>query len=513
MIAIPLASHAARRPDAIALRYGERRIGYRDLHQRACRVARALAGDGIGPGDRVATMMHNCPQFFEILFGCAMLGAICVPINFRLARPEVERLLAVGRPRLLLAAQTFQDPLGRVHELPPTIRWLDDQPPTSPVVPDHPYERWLQSAPARETTPLPAADAPLMLMHSSGTSGLPKGIIVTHSTVLASSSAKTIDFGLTRSDTCVVFGPLFHIGPLMDLALPVLLCGGQVVIGTSRQFDPQCLLETISACRGTVVPIYPTMLRRVIATRPDPTLDLTSLRLIITGGEAAPAPVIRATIERFPGVAFVNNYGSTEGGPITTFLPPEDALRKIGSVGRESYSVQLRIDDESGRPLGPGEIGELVVRSPFVCAGYWGRPAESAAQRRNGWWRTGDCGWLDAEGDLWIVGRSQDLIKCGGENVYPIEVEQVICELDEVVEVAVLGIPDDQTGEAVVAYIVCRPDGLLGAARVLGHCQAGLADFKQPRHLRFVDQLPRGTTNKVDRRVLRRWWDDESHRY
>ncbi len=511
MIAIQLSLQAARRPEAIALVYGERHLSYAELHARSCRVAQGLAAAGVGPGDRVAVMLHNCPQFFEILFGCAWLGAVFVPINFRLAHPEVERLLAVCRPRLLMAAQVFYDPLGQMRELPPAVRWLDDQPPLSEAPVDNDYERWLQDQSSDEAESLPAAEAPLMLMHSSGTTGLPKGIVFTHATALASSSAKLIDFGLSAADTSVVFGPLFHTGPLMDLALPLLVCGGRVVLGASRQFDPTRLLQTIATHRGTVLPIYPTMLRRVIELPLDPTLDLSSLRLIITGGEAAPLPVIRSTIERFPHVDFVNNYGSTEGGPITTFLAPADALRKIGSVGRESFSVQVRIEDEAGRPLGAGQVGELVVRSPFVCAGYWGRPADTQAQRRKGWWRTGDLGWRDEDGFLWIASRSKDLIKSGGENVYPIEVEQAISQLAEVAEVGVVGVPDDEWGEAVAAFIVPRPEVTLTAQQVLDHCRSLLAGFKKPRHLRFVEHLPRGTTNKVDKRLLRLWWESDAH--
>jgi fatty-acyl-CoA synthase len=512
MIAVQLAIQAAHRPDDIAVVYGQRRLSYAELHARSARMAQALAAQGVRPGDRVAALLHNCPHFFEALFGCAMLGAIYVPINFRLVRAEVAQVMESCAPAFLLAGESFADLLDGLRDrsaYPRHVRWIDDQPPESAVPADHAYERWLSAYQPDEPAAAPAADAPLILMHSSGTTGLPKGIIFSHATALASSAAKTIDFRLAPDDITVVFGPLFHAGPLMDLALPLLLRGGRVVLGASRQFDPQRLMAAIAEHRGTVIPIYPTMLRRLLATPIDTTLDLSSLRLIITGGEAAPVTVIHGTVERFPNAEFINNYGSTEGGPVTTFLPAKDSLRKAGSVGRESYSVQVRIVDKDGRWLGPGEVGELVVRSPFVCCGYFRRPTETVAQRRNGWWYTGDLAWRDDEGDLWIAGRSKDMVKSGTENVYPIEVEQVIVTLEGVVEVGVIGVPDEEWGESVVAYVVAAPGSSLDAQRVIDHCREHLASYKKPRHVRFIDNLPRGTTNKVAKNVLRELWAHE----
>ena len=513
MMAVQLAVQAARQQGKTAVVYGRRRVSYRELHERSGRLARALAAAGVEPGDRVAALLHNHPAFFDILFGCAKLGAIFVPVNFRLAAAEIDPILDACTPRLLFAGRSFAGMLAALDgrpAFPRQVQWIDDASPDGIPSADDAYESWLTAHDANEPDVLPEAQAVLMLLHSSGTTGMPKGIVYSHATTLASSMAKIIDFGLTPQDITVVYGPLFHAGPLMDLSLPLLIRGGCVVLGASRGFDPQKLLSTISEHRGTVIPIYPTMLRRVLATPSDPRLDLSSLRLIITGGEAAPLPVIEGTLERFPQARFVNNYGSTEGGPVTTFLAPEDARRKIGSVGRESFSVQVRIEDEQGRVLGPGEVGELVVRSPFVCSGYWNRPEESATQMRNGWWLTGDLAWRDDEGYLWFAGRRKDMLKTGGENVFPIEVEQVIAALEGVVEVGVVGVPDEAWGEAVAAYVVTETTCRLDAEAIIAHCRAQLAGYKKPRHVRFVGSLPRGTTNKVAKNVLRQWWARES---
>jgi len=278
------------------------------------------------------------------------------------------------------------------------------------------------------------------------------------------------------------------------------------VIGPSRQFDPARLLATVAAERGTVIPIYPTMLRRVLAAPELAATDLSSLRLVITGGEAAPLKMIQAFNRLLPAVGLVNNYGSTEGGPITAFLAPEESRHKIGSVGKEAFGVEVRIADDDGRPVPAGQIGHLLVRSPFVCGGYWNRHDLTAASQCNGWWHTGDLASRDADGYLWIAGRSKDMIKSGTMNIYPVEVEQVIASIEGVVEVGVVGVPDDEWGEAVAAFVVTAPGVTLEAAQVVQECRRQLAGYKKPRHVVFIDSLPRGTTNKVAKNVLRMQW-------
>ena len=516
MIGYQLSIRAARAPHATALVFGARRLTYAELNERACRLANGLAALGVGHGCRVAALTHNCNQFVETLFAAAKLGAIFVPLNFRLVAREIALQLEASTPAALIAGHRFTPVLEslRAHPAaPPHVLRVDDEMHTD-TRPDSSdaYEQWLRACPAHEPPCQAGSDDVQMLMHSSGTTGLPKGIVFTHATTYASCVAKIIDFALTERDITVVFGPLFHAGPLMDLALPLLVRGGTVVLGASRGFDPRQLLATLAAERATVVPIYPTMLRRVVAGPMPDRLDLSALRLIITGGEATPAPVIRAVHERFPGVGFINNYGSTEGGPVTTFLAPVDSLRKIGSVGKEAFGVEVRIADEAGRVVsGADAVGEILVRSPFVCRGYWNRPEETARSLRDGWWRTGDLGWRDDEGFLWIAGRSKDLIKSGTESIYPIEVEQAIAMLPGVQEVGVVGVPDDEWGEAVAAYVVKDPAVRLDTEQILAHCRQWLASYKKPRHVVFTDSLPRGPTSKVSKAVLRQRWEAAAH--
>lgn len=501
-----------RAPDATALVFGARRLTYAQLNERACRLANGLAALGVGRGCRVAALTHNCNYFVEALFATAKLGAIFVPLNFRLVAREIALQLEASTPAALIAAHRFAavlESLGAHPAMPPHVLRVDDEMHTEThAESSDTYEQWLRACPAHEPHCAAGPEDVQMLMHSSGTTGLPKGVVFTHATTYASCAAKIIDFALTDRDVTVVFGPLFHAGPLMDLTLPLLMRGGTVVLGPSRSFDPRELVATIAAERATVVPIYPTMLRRVLAAPTPDRLDLSALRLIITGGEAAPVPVISAVHERFPGAGFINNYGSTEGGPVTTFLAPAESLRKIGSVGKEAFSVEVRIADEEGRAVsGAGAVGEILVRSPFVCRGYWNRPEETARSLRDGWWRTGDLGWRDDEGFLWIAGRSTDLIKSGAESIYPIEVEQAIAMLPGVQEVGVVGVPDDEWGETVAAYVVKDPAVRLDTEQILAHCRQWLAGYKKPRHVVFIDSLPRGPTSKVSKAALRERWE------
>jgi fatty-acyl-CoA synthase len=490
-----LAAIAERYPEATAIVYGAERYSYRILNERACGLANALHALGVRRGERVAVLLRNCNAFVEVFFAAAKLGAIFVPLNFRLVAREVGQLLEACTPQVLFAGEDCNDLLSSVRSTPSF--------PQHVIALNDDYETWLRAHPAGEPDVDVANEDVQMLLHSSGTTGLPKGAIFTHGTTLASSMAKIIDFGLTRNDATVVFGPLFHVGPLMDLAVPLLLLGGKLVIGASGQFDARRLLHTIADEKATVVPVYPAMLRRLLAVEDVAEYDLSAWRLMITGGEPAAIPVLRGIYERFPAVGFVNNYGSTEGGPITTFLAPEEKLRKVGSVGKPSLGVEVRIADEDGVALPAGEVGEVLVRSPFVCQGYWNRPDLTAANRRNGWWRTGDLARRDDEGFLWIAGRLKDMIKSGGENIYPAEVEQVISGLIGVAEAAVVGVPDEQWGEAVAAFVVKLPGARLDADLVIEHCRQHLASYKKPRHVLFVESLPRNATNKVSKAALR----------
>lgn len=504
MIGSQLTIAAGLRPDKTALVYGQIRRSYAELNARSCRLANALRSRGIGRGDRVASLLNNCSQFIEIFYAAAKVGAVFVPLNFRLAPREVGNLLADSRPKLLFLGESVASVMENLKagsaSLPDTILVRDRFADSADGADD--YERWLIAHAAQEPDIAVGREEPQLLVYSSGTTGRPKGAIWTHGTTLSSSVAKIIDFGIVADDVTVVFGPLFHVGPLMDLAVPVLLRGGRLVIGATTGFDPGLLMRTIADERATVVTIYPTMWRRVLSLPDLGGYDCSSLRLLFTGGEPIPVPLLRAIYRRFPMAGFINTYGSTESGPITTFLSTEDRERKIGSVGKPAFSVEVRIADEHGAPVADGTPGELLVRSPFVCNGY-ADPPEGMTYRAGDWWHTGDLAYRDGDGFIWICGRKKDMIISGAENIYPAEIEAVIAELDGVLDVAVVGVPDAQWGEAVAAYVVLAPEAVLDRAAIIDHCQRNLAGYKKPRHVVFVESLPRTTVNKVSKETLR----------
>jgi fatty-acyl-CoA synthase len=500
MIGYQLGINAERRPEAIATVFGDRRLTYAALNDRANRAAKALRTAGVAYGDRIAVLTRNCDDFVVLLFATAKIGAIFVPVNFRLAPREIARVIAHCRPSLLFCGTSQTASIAEIGTGAGTIP-INDELPRPPG--RDAFDAWLSDgAPEEPRAAVKGCDIQ-MLLHSSGTTGEPKGAIWFHSTTWASCATKTIDFGLGPDDATVVFGPLFHAGPLLDLALPILLRGGRLVIGASTEFDPELLLRTAAEERVTVMTIYPTMWRRVLTLPDIESYDLASLRLLLTGGEPIPVPVLREVYRRFPGAGFINTYGSTEGGPITTFLSTADASRMIGSVGKPAFGVEVRIADDDSNAVPQGHTGELLVRSPFVCGGYWERPEMTAASFREGWWHSGDFARQDDHGFIWIAGRKKDMIISGAENIYPGEVEAVLAEIDGVVEAAVVGVPDPEWGEAVAAYVVRRDENSVTEDIILDHCRGNLAGYKKPRHIRFVEALPRTGVNKISRNALR----------
>ena len=454
--------------------------------------------------DRVAALLNNCHQFIEIFFATAKLGAVLVPMNFRMAPREVGHLLADCQPKFLFLGTSLAPAMADLKArgvFPPNSILVRDQL-TDEIEGGEEYEQLLQAHAANEPDIAIGREEPQLMVYSSGTTGRPKGAIWTHGTTLSCSVAKIIDFDIVVNDVTVVFGPLFHVGPLMDLAIPLMLRGGTLIVGATTGFDPTVLMRTIAAERATLVTIYPTMWRRLLSLPDLDSYDRSSLRLLLTGGEAIGVPLLHEIYKQFPTAGFVNTYGSTEAGPITTFLATEDRERKIGSVGKPAFSVEVRIADENENPLPTGATGELLVRSPFVCNGY-ANPPDGKAYRPGAWWHTGDLARQDDEGFIWISGRQKDMIISGAENIYPAEIEQVIAELDGVHEVAVVGVPDEQWGETVVAYVVLLPGHNLSQAAIIDHCRRDLAGYKRPRYVFFIESLPRTTVNKVSKMSLR----------
>jgi len=491
-----LARRASLAPERTALidsLRGDRRISWREWNSSANRTARLLHDVlGVRRGDRVAVLAMNCTEFLDLLFACGKLGAILQPLNWRLSSPELASLLADAEPVVLVHGPDFQSQVEAVRPLARSVRHfvhLEDSSARQPE--DIPFSR-RDSLP---DAPLPPVDVepedPWVLCYTGGSTGLPKAAILTHRSITANAANTVVSWGLTADDTALLNAPLFHTGGLNVFTTPLVYVGGTTVV--ARAFAIDQVFDLVH--RGAISLFFgvPTMFIEMQRHPRFDSVDFARLKLLVSGGAPCPQPVFERFFAR--GVDFKTGYGLTEAGPNNFWLPSGDVRRKPGSVGVPLFHVEARLD-------GDGEEGELLLRGPHLCAGYWRRPEETAKTFAGGWLHTGDLVRRDADGCFSIVGRSKDLIISGGENIYPSEVENVLAAHPQVAEVCVIGVPDPKWGEVPRALVVPRPGADLTEAQVLEFCQGRLARYKQPRSVRFLDALQRTSAGKVDRRSL-----------
>ncbi len=491
-----LARRASLAPERTALidtSRGERRISWREWNSSANRTARLLHDVlGVRRGDRVAVLAMNCTEFLDLLFACGKLGAILQPLNWRLSSSELAALLADAEPVVLIHGPDFQAQVEAIRSLAPSVRHvvpLEDSPARRPG--DVPFLRRESLSDA----PLPSVDVepedPWVLCYTGGSTGLPKAAVLTHRSITANAANTVISWGLTADDTALLNAPLFHTGGLNVFTTPLVYVGGTTVV--CRAFSVDQVFDLVH--QGTVNLVFgvPTMFIEMQRHPRFDSVDFSRLKLLISGGAPCPQPVFERFFAR--GVDFKTGYGLTEAGPNNFWLPSQEVRRKPGSVGVPLFHIEARIE-------GDGDEGELLLRGPHLCSGYWRRPEETAKTFAGGWLHTGDLARRDADGCFSIVGRGKDLIISGGENIYPSEVENVLAAHPEVAEVCVLGVPDPKWGEVPRALVVARPGADLTEARLLEFCQGRLARYKQPRSVRFLEALPRTSAGKVDRRSL-----------
>lgn len=471
-------------------------LTYEALDQRVNRLANALRSRGIGYGDRVAVLLTNCPEFLEVLFACAKLGARMVTINYRLIADEVAFILDDSGARLLVHGT----------DLAQTARAATAATITRVVVGDtdddaaEPYELLLTNqSPQAPGTELSLSDD-IAIIYTSGTTGRPKGAVLTHANLLHSSLNQVIDFAVVASDRTLLAAPLYHVGGMLILTFPTLHVGGTVFL--HRAFRPDEVIAAFERERITTAFLAPTMWKMLLGEPGLAERDFSSLRLGVSGGESLPVSSIEALVDMF-GAGFAEGYGLTEAASCTTVLRSQDLLRKPGSVGMPFIHNAIRVVGADGRDVAPGDIGEVWQSGPTVMRGYWERPDATAAVLRDGWLRTGDVGRLDDEGFLYIVDRAKDMIISGAENVYPVEVEQVLYRHPDIEEAAVIGLPDERWGEAVTAVIVAKAGSHLTEQDVIDHCRPLMAGFKRPRRVRFTEALPRNPSGKVLKAQLR----------
>ena len=491
-----LARRAELTPERTALVFGDRSWTYRAWNEEVQRTRHALRREGVSAGDRVAAVTYNEPEFLTLAFACWQSGVIFLPVNFRLSPPELSQVLNDSGARTLLAGADFVPVIDSIRPTISVERTLC----LGKAAGWTAWPDFLDGMPA-DGAPDPVRDDEVaLLMYTSGTTGIPKGAMLTHGNIFWNNVNAMHAFALADDERTLVCAPLFHIGGLNVTPLATVQRGGTIYL--MRSFDAVAALDAIERHRVTSLFGVPAMFLFMSQTPGFEKRDLSSIRTVICGGAPVPEPLIELYGAR--GVDFLQGYGLTETSPYCTLLTREDLRRKIGSAGKAMMFTEVRIVDERNRPAAPGERGEIVARGPNVMKGYWNRPEATAEVfDSEGWFHTGDIGMCDEEGYFYVLDRKKDMIITGGENVYPAEVETVLHEMPEIADVAVIGLPDEKWGERVVAVVVAAKGTRPTAESVIAFTQGKLARFKMPRHVEFVDALPRNPQGKLLKRVLR----------
>jgi fatty-acyl-CoA synthase len=487
--------HAAYAPNKAAVLFEDRELSYAALAQEIERLAAALAHElAIGPGDRVAILAYNRPEFLALVLACARIGAICVPLNWRLAPPEHRYILQNAEPAVLFCDPQFRDGVETIRaELP--IRHL--------VGFGFSGESWRDYAALiqddRAAPRRGRLEDPVLIVYTSGTTGRPKGAVLTQNALQWNAVNGTAMHDLVSTDRVLTFLPMFHVGGLNIQTLPALHAGATVIL--QARFQPAEALQAIARRRPTITLVVPAVMSALVGHPDWRKTDISCLRLVGAGSSIIPLELIRAFHVR--GVPVCQVYGSTETAPTAIVLRREDAIRKEGSTGTAALHCEARIVDERGKDVAPGGRGEILIHGPNVMSGYWRDPAATAEALVEGWFHTGDIGHQDEERFFWVDERKKDLIISGGENIYPAELEAVLAECREVAEAVVVARPDPKWGEVPVAVVVPRSGAQLEAEQVRALFAGRLARFKHPHDVVFVDDLPRNAIGKVLRYRLR----------
>lgn len=496
---------ATERPDATALTYGDRSWTWQELQRRVRQNAAAQRAAGLVPGDRIAVLDLNHPSCLELTLACAQVGTANAVVNFRLAPPEIVYVINDARARILFVGPEFADAVAQLRDKLSTVEQVvqvggeDDR-----------YEAWLAAhEPDADAHPASPDDC-FVQLYTSGTTGFPKGAMLTHRALLAHSSNVAADFDLTSDGRVQVAMPLFHVGGT-SYALLAISAGARIYL--MRIPDPAAALEMVSRERITHTFYVPALMAAMTRVPGVGEMDFSSLKALSYGASPMPLPVMRACLTLFPGIMH-QVYGMTEQCGVVSSLGPEDhgnpeVAHRLISAGTPIHGVEIEIrDPATGERVPTGEPGEIWVRSEQLMGGYWDKPdATAAAVTEDGWLRSGDGGHMDTDGYIYVTDRIKDMIISGGENVYSIEVEDVISAHPAVQTVAVIGVPDAVWGERVHAVVVTRPDQSVDIEDLRAFCGVSLADYKCPRSIEFVDALPMSGAGKVLKQALReRHW-------
>ena len=493
------AYHANVRPNKIAIRdlSINKELTYSELEIRSNKLAEWLQKNGVGKGDRVAILSHNCAEFFELEFACAKIGAIELPLNWRLTKPELEYILNDSTPTVLIYDSSFLDislELQKDCQIKASLQ-IDNEDPLSQ------YESALRESNGNYEEVPTTHDDLIMIMYTSGTTGHPKGAMINHRMQLYNCINLASPAFVSAETVQLVVLPLFHTGGMNCYANPVLHAGGELIL--IREFDPGLALSILGNSEYKVSHFFAVPAPyQFMMNHPDfDKTDLSFLKIAGIGGAPCAEAILKTWSGR--GVSMIQGWGMTETSPGGIGLDAADAERKLGSAGKPLMHTEVKVVDDDGNELPWGEVGELYIRGPNITPGYWNKPEATEESFDGDWLKTGDAARFDDEGFVYIVDRWKDMYISGGENVYPAEVENVIYQLPQIAEAAVIGIPDERWGETGKVFISLKEGQTIDEKEIIEHCLKNLAKFKVPQSVEFIDLLPRNATGKVLKRELR----------
>ena len=483
------------------------RYTYAQLNQRTNRVANFLADKyGVQKGDRVSLLAHNSIAYVDLLFGLGKIGAIFAPLNWRLTPRELTYIVNDCQPKMLIVGPEFvsavKEMRGDIH-IEHIISFEGAE-----LSGTKTYEELLIESSAQEPMrPVVEDENAYCILYTSGTTGRPKGAVLPHRQILWNAINTVVSWGLSEKDVSPILTPMFHSGGLFVFLVPLFYTGGRIVI--ARSFDPEASLKLIEAERCTVILGVPTLFQVWMNSPAFAQADFRHVHFFISGGAPCPPSLIEAW-NQAKGMIVRQGYGLTEVGVNCFSMTDEDALRKKGSVGKPIFHSEMRLADANGNDVPAGQTGELLIKGPHVCTGYWNNPQATAESLKDGWFHTGDMARIDEEGYFFIAGRFKDMIISGGENVYAAEVEAVFREHPCVADAALIGQPDENWGEVGLMVVARKPDQAVSAEELVQFCSGRLAKYKIPKRIEFVEGLPYSPYGKVMKDELRRQWIGES---
>ncbi len=480
-------------PDKIGVISGEHRYTFRELNERINKAANLLLNLGIKKGDRVAILSKNSSYYLDIPYAILKAGGIVVTLNYRLKEREMDYILRDSGAKILIATEEFLDKVEFLKDRLKKVIIIGKEIPSYAVN----YEDSLINIPSSEPGIEIDKEDIAFYLYTSGTTGAPKGVMLTHHNFIVSAKNFIMETPILFEDIYLAAMPLYH--SVISLLHAFFMRGCTSVI---MNFDVEGILRVIEKERVTKTMLVPTMIRMLCDYKDIKRYDLSSLNTLLYAASPMPLPLLKRGMEIF-GNIFFQMYGLTESTTLCTTLPKEEHVgEKIRSIGREIMTVRVRIVDEEDRDMPPGEIGEIVVKGENLMKGYLNRPEETKKALRNGWLHTGDMGWMDKDGYIYLVDRKDDMIISGGVNIYPKEIEDVIISHPKVKDVGVVGVPDDKWGEAIKAFVVLKDE--CSEEEIIEYCKKNLASFKKPKYIEFIDELPRDLAGKLNRKLLKK---------